>query len=38
MCDKRDYMYFNFPIVIFPFKCNKVPAAPTYGRYISQLI
>jgi hypothetical protein len=29
---------FNFPIVIFPFICNNIPAAPAYGVYISQLI
>jgi hypothetical protein len=23
--------------VKFPFKCNKIPAAPAYGEYISQL-
>jgi hypothetical protein len=34
--DKRDD--FNFPIVNFPFICNNIPAAPTYGVYISQLI
>ena len=34
--DKR--YYFNFPIVNFPFKCSNIPAAPTYGVYISQLI
>jgi hypothetical protein len=34
--DKRDD--FNFPIVNFPFICSNIPAAPTYGVYISQLI
>ena len=34
--DKRDD--FNFPIVIFPFTLNNIPAAPTYAVYISQLI
>ena len=34
--DKRDY--FNFPIVNFPFICSNIPAAPSYGVYISQLI
>jgi len=34
--DKRDD--FNFPIVNFPFLCNKIPAASAYGIYISQLI
>ena len=26
--DKRDY--FNFPIMIFPFICSNIPAAPAY--------
>ena len=34
--DKSDD--FNFPIVTFPFICNNIPAAPTYGVYISHLI
>jgi len=34
--DKRDY--FNFPIVNFPFICSNIPAAPSYGVYIVQLI
>ena len=34
--DKRDY--FNFAIVIFPFICSNIPAAPAYGVDISQLI
>jgi hypothetical protein len=34
--DKRDD--FNFPIVNFLFICSKIPAAPAYGVYISQLI
>ena len=34
--DKRDD--FSFPIVIFPFLSSNIPAAPTYGVYISQLI
>ena len=34
--DKRDD--FNFPIVIFPFICSNIPAAPAYGVYISALI
>jgi hypothetical protein len=34
--DKRDH--FNFPIVNFPFICSNIPAAPTYGVYITQLI
>ena len=29
---KKDY--FNFPIVIFPFICSNIPAAPAYGVYI----
>ena len=33
---KRDD--FNFPIVNFPFICSNIPAAPTHGVYISQLI
>ena len=28
----------NFPIVNYPFICSNIPAAPTYGIYISQLI
>jgi hypothetical protein len=35
-CDNRDD--FNFPIVNFPFICSNIPAAPTCGVYISQLI
>jgi len=34
--DKRDE--FNFPIVNFPFICSKIPAAPAYGVYISQMM
>ena len=34
--DKSDD--FNFPIVNLPFICSNIPAAPTYGVYISQLI
>jgi len=34
--DKRDD--FNFPIVNFPFICSNIPASPTYGVHISQLI
>ena len=34
--DKRDD--FCFPIVNFPFLCSNIPAAPTYGVFISQLI
>ena len=29
---------FNFPIVNFPFICSKIPAAPAYGVYISQIM
>ena len=29
---------FNFCFVTFPFICGKIPAAPAYGVYISQLI
>ena len=29
---------FNFPIVTFPFICSNIPAAPTHGVYIHQLI
>ena len=34
--DKRDDL--NFPIVNFPFICSKIPVAPAYGVYNSQLI
>jgi hypothetical protein len=34
--DKRED--FNYPIVSFPFISIKIPAAPTYGEYISRLI
>ena len=34
--DKRDD--FNFDIVNFPYMCSNIPAKPTYGLYISQLI
>ena len=34
--DTRDD--FNFSIVNFPFICRNIPAAPTNGVYISQLI
>ena len=34
--DKRDN--FNFNIVNYPFMCSTIPARPTYGVYISQLI
>ena len=33
--DTRDD--FNFLIVNFPFICSKIPAAPAYGVYISQV-
>jgi hypothetical protein len=28
-------IYFNFPIVNFPFIYSNIPAAQTYGLYIS---
>ena len=34
--DKRDVL--KFPIVNFPFICNNIPAAPSYGVHISQFI
>ena len=34
--DKRDD--FNVPTVIFPFICSNIPAAPPYGKHISQLM
>ena len=34
--DKRDA--FNFDIVNFPYMSSNIPANPTYGVYISQLI
>ena len=34
--DKRDS--FNFPIVNFPFMSSNIPAVPSYGIYISQLV
>ena len=34
--DKRDD--FNFPIVNFPYMDSNIPASPTYGIYMSQLI
>ena len=34
--DKRDD--FDFPIVNFPFLDSNIPASPTYGIYMSQLI
>jgi hypothetical protein len=34
--DKRDD--FNIHIVNFPFICSNIPAAPSYGIFISQLI
>ena len=36
MFDKRDN--FNFNIVNYPYMCSNIPAKPTYGVYISQLI
>ena len=29
---------FNFNIVNYPYMCSNIPAKPTYGVYISQLI
>ena len=29
---------FNFNIVNYPFMCSNIPARPTYGVHISQLI
>ena len=34
--DKRDH--FNFDIVNYPFMCSNIPAKPTYGVYLSQLV
>ena len=34
--DKRDD--FTFPIVSFPFISSNIPASPTNGIYISQLV
>ena len=34
--DKKDN--FNFNIVNYPFMCSNIPARPTYGVHISQLI
>jgi hypothetical protein len=34
--DKRDNFYFK--IINFPNMCSNIPASPTYGAYISQLI
>ena len=34
--DKRDS--FNCNIVNFPYMCSNIPAKPTYGVYVSQLI
>ena len=34
--DKRDD--YNFDIVNFPYMCSNIPAKPTYGVYMSQLI
>ena len=33
--DKRNYLH--FPILYIPFVCGKIPAAPAYGVYISQV-
>jgi len=29
---------FTFPVVKYPFNTSSIPAVPTYGVYISQLI
>ena len=34
--DKRDS--FNFDIINFPHMCSNIPAKPTYGVYVSQII
>ena len=34
--DKRDN--FNFKIVNYPYMCSNIPAKPTYGVFVSQLI
>ena len=34
--DKREN--FNFKIVNYPYMCSNIPAKPTYGVYVSQLI
>ena len=34
--DKRDS--FNFSIVNYPYMCSNIPAKPTYGVYVSQLV
>ena len=36
MYDKRDN--FSFEIINFPFMSSNIPANPTYGVYISQLV
>jgi hypothetical protein len=35
---RKRRLFFNFPIVNFPFICSNIPAAPEYGVYLSQLI
>ena len=34
--DKREN--FNFNIVNYPYMCSNIPAKPTYGVYVSQLV
>ena len=34
--DKRENL--NFNIVNYPYMCSNIPAKPTYGVYVSQLI
>ena len=34
--DKRENFYFN--IVNYPYMCSNIPAKPTYGVYVSQLV
>ena len=34
--DKREN--FNFNIVNYPYMCSNIPANPTYGVYVSQLV
>ena len=34
--DKREN--FNFNIVNYPYTCSNIPAKPTYGVYVSQLV
>ena len=34
--DKREN--FNFNLVNYPYMCSNIPANPTYGVYVSQLV